>query len=179
MMGTFKFRSYSKDFWAGVMFLGLGLLAVYIARDYPMGRTMRMGPGYFPTYLGYGLALIGAFVNIRSFFSEPSEEERVTRWALVPLALMPLSVVMFAIVVDNFGLVLAVALLIGFASASVRNFKPIELLLMYIVLLAIAYFVFLRALGVPFHPFWDDSFGKALSDFIGTIMTPFRLIFGS
>jgi hypothetical protein len=35
-MGTFKFRSYSQDFWAGVMFLGLGLLAVYLAKDYPM-----------------------------------------------------------------------------------------------------------------------------------------------
>jgi putative tricarboxylic transport membrane protein len=178
-MGTFKFRSYSQDFWAGVMFLGLGLLAVYLAKDYPMGKAMRMGPGYFPTYLGWGLAIIGLFVGVRSFFQEPIDEERVTRWALVPLALMPLSVISFALVVDNFGLVLAVALLIVFASASVKNFKPVELIAMYVVLLALAYFVFLKGLGVPFHPFWEESFSKALADFIATIMTPFKLLSGS
>jgi len=41
-----------EDFWAGIMFLGFGVLAVYISQDYPMGTAMRMGPGYFPTYLG-------------------------------------------------------------------------------------------------------------------------------
>jgi hypothetical protein len=178
-MGTFKFRSYSQDFWAGLMFLGLGLLAIYIAKDYPLGRAMRMGPGYFPTYLGYMLAFLGTVVAGRSFFLEPTKEERVTRWALVPLALMPLSVAMFAVVVDNFGLMLAVFLLIVFASASVRNFKPVELIVMYLVLVGIAVFVFQKGLGVPFHLFWEESFAKAVSDFFSTITTPFRLIFGS
>ncbi|MBC7780268.1 MAG: tripartite tricarboxylate transporter TctB family protein [Proteobacteria bacterium] len=178
-MGTFKFRSYHQDFWAGLMFLGLGLLAVYVARDYPIGRAMRMGPGYFPTYLGMLLTFIGAIVAGRSFFTEPTDEERTTRWAMVPLTLMPLSVILFAVVVDNFGLVLAVALLIGFASASVKNFKPIELIVMYGVLVATAILVFQKGLGVPFHAFWEESFGKAVSDFWSTISTPLRLMFGS
>ena len=48
-----------KDFWAGLLYVVLGLAAVYIAQDYEMGTATRMGPGYFPTLLGGFLALIG------------------------------------------------------------------------------------------------------------------------
>jgi len=33
---------------SGVMFVGIGAIALTIARDYPMGSALRMGPGYFP-----------------------------------------------------------------------------------------------------------------------------------
>lgn len=42
----------NADFWAGAMFILFGAVAVYMARNYPMGSAMRMGPGYFPMYLG-------------------------------------------------------------------------------------------------------------------------------
>jgi hypothetical protein len=178
-MGTFKFRSYSQDFWAGLMFIGLGSLAVYLSFDYPLGKAMRMGPGYFPTYLGYIMVTIGLIISGRSFFLEPTAEERTTKWALVPLALMPLSVVMFAIVVDTFGLVAAVLVMLLLANASVKNFRPVENLINFLVLLAIAVFVFQRWLGVPFNTFWQDSFSKAAADFLQLVSAPLRLIFGS
>jgi hypothetical protein len=177
-MGTFKFRSYSQDLWAGLMFMGLGMLAVYLSVDYPLGKAMRMGPGYFPTYLGYIMTFIGLIIGGRSFFLEPTPEERTTKWALVPLTLMPLSVVVFAVVVDTLGLVAAVLLLL-LANASVKNFRPVENFVNFVVLLAIAVFVFQRWLGVPFNTFWQDSFGKALADFLRMISAPLRLIFGS
>jgi hypothetical protein len=173
-----KLRTGHQDFWAGLMFMALGAIAVYVAQDYPMGKAMRMGPGYFPTHLGYLLLILGAFVTGRSFFSEPAKEERVTRWARLPLVLMPLSVVMFAILVDNLGLVIAVAVLILFASASVRNFRPLEMILMYLVLLGIALGVFMHSLGVPFHAFWEESLGKALRGLVGTVTYPLTIFFG-
>lgn len=173
-----KLRTGHQDFWAGLMFMALGAIAVYVAQDYPMGKAMRMGPGYFPTYLGYMLLFLGAFVSGRSFFSEPAKEERVTPWARVPFVLMPLSVVMFAILVDNLGIVIAVAVMLLFANASVRNFRWIELVLMYAVLLGMALGVFMHGLGVPFHAFWDDTFTKALRDLFGTVTYPLTLIFG-
>lgn len=42
----------NKDFLAGLLFALIGGFAVALARGYPMGTTMRMGPGYFPTVLG-------------------------------------------------------------------------------------------------------------------------------
>ena len=178
-MGAFKFRSYHQDFWAGVMFLSLGVLAVYLSRDYPLGRAMRMGPGYFPTYLGYLMITVGAIVGGRSFFKEPTDEERTTSWALVPLALMPASVAVFALLIDTVGLVIAVASMLLLANASVKNFRPIELIANFVVLLCIAIFVFQKGLGVPFHTFWEESLGKAIGDLLRLIATPVRLMFGS
>lgn len=42
----------NKDFLSGLMFIVTGLGAVFIARDYPVGSTLQMGPGYFPIALG-------------------------------------------------------------------------------------------------------------------------------
>ena len=60
-----KIRS-KEDFYAGLMFIGFGVLAVVVARNYPMGSAMRMGPGYFPTYLGGLLVFMGSVITYRS-----------------------------------------------------------------------------------------------------------------
>ena len=59
-----------KDFWAGLMFVSFGLAFVLIARNYPMGSAVRMGPAYFPTVLGAMLAVLGAMVLFRAFVSK-------------------------------------------------------------------------------------------------------------
>ena len=56
-----------EDFWAGLMFIGFGVLAIVISRDYPMGSAMRMGPGYFPTSLGAIMVLLGSIITLLSF----------------------------------------------------------------------------------------------------------------
>ena len=59
-----------KDFWAGLMFIGFGLAFMLLARNYPMGSAVRMGPAYFPTVLGGLLAVLGAMVFFRAFVSK-------------------------------------------------------------------------------------------------------------
>src|SRR4051794_1510715 len=66
--GEMQIRN-GKDFWAGLMFVGFGAAFVIIARDYPMGEALRMGPAYFPTMLGGLLVLLGMATFVRSFFS--------------------------------------------------------------------------------------------------------------
>ena len=58
-----------KDFWAGLMYMGFGIFFMVIARNYTMGSALRMGPAYFPTWLGGLLTLLGLIVLIRSFKS--------------------------------------------------------------------------------------------------------------
>ena len=43
--------SRNKDVWAGVMLITTGAVAIFMAHDYAMGTTLRMGPGYFPLIL--------------------------------------------------------------------------------------------------------------------------------
>lgn len=84
-----------KDFWAGVMFMGFGLACMLIALGppaflvstvqqvfnykleygYQMGTAVRMGPAYFPTVLGGMLAVLGAVVFARGFYSHRPEAE--------------------------------------------------------------------------------------------------------
>jgi hypothetical protein len=72
-----RIRSY-EDFWAGLMFIGVGILAVFFAREYPMGSAFRMGPGYFPTYLGAISVVLGAILTGRSL-DEPTGGEAPAR----------------------------------------------------------------------------------------------------
>jgi hypothetical protein len=66
-----------KDFWAGLMFILIGLAFVYFARNYPMGSAVRMGPAYFPTWLGGLMAGLGAIVFFRSFAGKVTNNWRV------------------------------------------------------------------------------------------------------
>ena len=52
----------NKDFWAGMMLIGIGAAAMFIARDYRFGSAMRMGPGFFPTILGGILIAFGVCI---------------------------------------------------------------------------------------------------------------------
>ena len=57
-----------KDFWAGLMFIGVGLFFMaWALTHYQMGSAVRMGPAYFPAVLGGLLAFLGALVLIEAF----------------------------------------------------------------------------------------------------------------
>ena len=74
-----------KDFWAGLMFFGFGIGFMIASRAYPMGTAVRMGPSYFPTVLGGILAVLGAVILARAFFSKINHTLDVFpfRWPLV------------------------------------------------------------------------------------------------
>ena len=46
-----------KDFFAGLMFMGIGTAFAWGATSYNIGTGARMGPGYFPLILGILLAV--------------------------------------------------------------------------------------------------------------------------
>src|SRR3546814_2673111 len=46
-----------QDFWSGIMFTAVGAAFALGARGYAMGTSARMGPGYFPFWLGIALTV--------------------------------------------------------------------------------------------------------------------------
>jgi len=76
-----------KDFWAGIMFIGIGLGFMFISRNYPMGSALRMGPAYFPTVLGGLMAVLGAIVLFRAFVSKVESPLKVIEFRLVFLVI--------------------------------------------------------------------------------------------
>ena len=60
----------NKDVAAGAMFMAWGLAGLWLARTYPVGTAMRMGPGYFPNVLGWLLLVFGVGIAVRGALTE-------------------------------------------------------------------------------------------------------------
>jgi hypothetical protein len=137
----------NRDFIAGLLFVVIGALAVVLARDYPIGTTMRMGPGYFPTVLGAILFLFGAYVLVRGIRS--GEKVKGT-WGARALALIALSIVLFGFLLDRAGMIPAIVVATLVAAAAGREFRLKEVLLVAIVLSVFSVAVFLYGLKLPY-----------------------------
>lgn len=140
----------NKDFLAGLLFVVLGVITAFLARDYPMGLAARMGPGYFPAVLGGLLCLFGFFIMIRGLRS--GEPVRGT-WGWRPLSLITLSIVVFGFSMEKLGLVPALMLLFFIAALAGREFRFKEVLLLAVLMSAFAAAVFVYGLKLPYPLF--------------------------
>ena len=56
-----------REFIAGALFSAVGIaVALYASSHYQVGSAARMGPGYFPTMLGWVLAALGVVIALLS-----------------------------------------------------------------------------------------------------------------
>jgi hypothetical protein len=141
----------NRDLIAGLLFIVLGGLAVVLARDYPFGTTMRMGPGYFPTVLGGILFLFGATVLARGI---RSGQKVKGEWGVRPLAWITLAIVLFGFLLDRAGMVPATVATLFIAAAAGREFRLKEVLLLAVVMTAFSVAVFSYGLKLPYPLFW-------------------------
>lgn len=138
-----------KDVGAGLLFMMLGAGFAIGAWGYRMGTAARMGPGYFPFWLGVILAVIGAIVTYNALRNS-TEGEALERWALRPLIIILLSAVLFGFLLPYAGLVVSlIALVIGSSFAS-SDFSWRSTLLTALVLLALALVLFVWLLNLQF-----------------------------
>jgi hypothetical protein len=136
------------DFLAGLLFSGLGLVALVGALDYPMGTARNIGPGYFPVLLGGVLVALGAATAIKAFAADP---QPVGRWAIGPAILVTAAVIAFALLVRPLGLAVATAALVGISSFSGGNFRLSRVILLSLGLIALSAAIFVYTLGLPFR----------------------------
>jgi putative tricarboxylic transport membrane protein len=137
----------NKDVWAGLMLIAIGAAAIFVARSYPFGTALRMGPGFFPVVLGgllivFGLAVLA--IGLRK------GESMTGSWSLRALIILPLSLILFGLLMEYAGFVPAMlVLIVGSATAS-TEFKFLEVLLFAAGLTALSVAVFVWALGLPY-----------------------------
>jgi hypothetical protein len=142
-----------KDFWAGLMFIGFGIAFALIAQNYQMGTAVRMGPAYFPTWLGVIMALIGLAIFVQSLIGEGP---KVSRFYFKPLVLLVLAIVLFGVLLKPLGLVLAAAILVGVGAFGGVDFRWKEVIILFVVLAVFSVFVFVKGLGLPI-PVWPGE----------------------
>jgi hypothetical protein len=142
----------NKDFWAGTFLLAVGAAAMFVARRYTFGSSLRMGPGYFPNILGGLLILFGLYFLV---VSRRRGEKIEGAWSLRALIVLPLSLVLFGVLIDRAGFVPAMLVLIFCAATASTEFKLVEVLLFSVFLTALAAAVFVWGLGLPYPLFAD------------------------
>ena len=140
-----------EDFWSGVMFIAFGIAAIAIARDYPFGSAMRMGPGYFPTLIGGALIILGALVSLLAF---RNTGEGIGAFPWRAIVMMSVAFAAFAWGIDNIGFIPALTILIVLSSLSSRHSKWMEIAIETIVLIAGCWAVFIYGLELPFPLWW-------------------------
>ncbi len=138
----------SKDFWAGLMLLAIGLATIVIARGYPLGTALRMGPGYFPIALGAILALFGLHIGIRGLRGLGERIEG--SWSRRALFVLPLSFALFGLLIDRLGFVPALAALIFASAAAGGEFRVVEVTALAAGLTLTCVAVFIWGLNLPY-----------------------------
>ena len=144
-----------KDFWAGLIYLVIGLGAVVLAQDYKMGTAFKMGPGYFPVVLGGLLAVIGVVSVGRSLVSDG---EPIGRFALKGLLLVVGGMLLTGFLFRKAGLVVVLPLLIMITSYASIKFRWKTSLVLAVGLTAFCVLVFAYGLGLPL-PLFGKWFG--------------------
>ena len=142
----------TKDLLSGLLFCAFGIGAVAIAQSYSLGTLNRMGSGFFPTAIGVGLTILGAIVAIRAVV-KPESSEPVAALDLRPIFFISAAIILYGLLVEDFGLVAALTALIVVARLAGREGSLAELALMVAILIAVAVGIFVYALGVRL-PLW-------------------------
>jgi len=147
-----------RDFWAGMLFIAVGVAAIVFARRHPFGTTAAMGPGYFPTVLGAVLAVLGVLAAGRSL--RPSKALAAMGEARArPLVLVLASVVAFGVALPTLGLVIASMVLVAVSRASSKEFRAVEVLVLGAALTVFCTAVFVWGLKMPM-PLWPPFLGS-------------------
>jgi hypothetical protein len=140
-----------KDFWAGILFIAIGIAAIGIGSKYNLGTAARMGPGYFPRILGMLLIALGAVLSVRALRLQGAP---IPPFKWRPTIIVLGSVVLFGLIVSHVGMAISVVLLIFLSSAASTEFRPKEALVAGVLLamLAVGVFVIGLKLQLPIWP---------------------------
>ncbi|MFS8973232.1 tripartite tricarboxylate transporter TctB family protein [Cupriavidus necator] len=142
-----------KDFASGLLFILVGFGFSWVARGYSMGTAAKMGPGYFPFWLGIVLALLGVLVLWGSLSSK-MEQDTLARWDIKTLLWILGSVVLFGLLLKPLGMVLSVLVLVLVSSMASHEFswKGAILNAIILVLISLGAFVYGINLQMPVWP---------------------------
>ena len=140
----------NKRFLAGLMFLAIGAVAIWMAQDYPIGSALRMGPGYFPIVLSGIMILFGIYELVLGIMkSDPVKGN----WSIRALIVLPLAAVLFGILMEHGGFIPALVVLVFASAAASNEFKFMEVLISAVVLTIGSVGLFIYGLGLPYPLF--------------------------
>jgi hypothetical protein len=142
----------TRDLVGGVMLVLLGLFFAYFGASLRMGTASRMGPGYLPLVLSWGLVIFGVVILTRAFMSkEPAPD-----WPkLRPLIFILLGPVLFGLLIQPLGLIPTIVIVALVASYAAPGTSVLTGVISAIVLAFFCAGVFVYLLSQPI-PLWPE-----------------------
>lgn len=150
-----------KDFFSGLMFMGVGTAFAWGATTYTVGEGARMGPGYFPLMLGVLMTILGVVITFKSLVIEVEGGDRIGQWAWKPLCFIILANLAFGVLLAGLpsiklpamGMILAIYALTFISSMAEAGWKVKNTFILATVLAIGSYIAFVWALKLQF-PVW-------------------------
>lgn len=150
---SLKIRS-QKNFASGLLYIVVGAGVSAVSTSYTMGTAAKMGPGYFPFWLGLILAVIGVMVLIGSL-RVTSETDTIPGLDVRSMIWILGAIVLFGLLLRPLGLVLSLVLMVMIASMASHEFGWKGALLNAMILLAICLGAFIYGLNLQL-PVWPS-----------------------
>lgn len=144
-----------KDLKSGAVFAGFGILGVVLSLDYDMGTLSNMGPGYFPLLVSGSLTVVGLFLCLRALIQRtgPCTGGKNIEYRVIIGVLG--SVVLFALTLRLLGLLLSSFILVSISGAANKRWRPLESIVVAIVLSFLVVTIFVLGLGMPLE-IWPE-----------------------
>jgi len=139
-----------KDVGAGIMYMIFGLFFALIALNYKMGTAAKMGPGYFPFWLGAIMTAIGFYILLNSM-SAKNKEEKMGKWDLRIVIWITGSVVLYAILLPIAGFLLSVLVLVFVSASASHEYGWKGTALNAAILVTFTYLAFVQGLKLQFQ----------------------------
>jgi hypothetical protein len=137
-----------KNLLAGLMFMAVALLGLFLSRDYPVGTMLRMGTGYVPRLLCWVLLILGAGVALTGALgADDRVSPDASPWR--SLVFVPASLVAFALTAESLGLVIACLSLVVVGGFAGRHMRIVEVAVTAVVLSALCVAIFIWGLALP------------------------------
>ena len=137
---------WNQDSVAGLMFLAWGVAGLWLGRDYPVGSTLRMGPGYMPAMLCWLMVVLGAIIALKG---AAIEGEPLTKWTFRPLVMISGAFLIFAFLIETAGLPAATVGSMLFGAFGSKEFKVHEQIILSVAAAVVSVGVFIYGLGLP------------------------------
>ena len=138
-----------RDFGAGIMYIVIGLFFTIVATQYPMGTAAKMGPGYFPFFLGILMTLLGLIVAIKALGATAAIES-IPKFNWKVIAQITGSVVLYGLLLPRLGFLIAVVVLVLVSASASKEFTWKGSLINAAFLVIFTYSVFVVGLKLQF-----------------------------
>jgi hypothetical protein len=131
------------------MYMVIGLFFTIVASNYPMGTAAKMGPGYFPFYLGILMIGLGLLVAVKAL-SAKAAIESIPKFNWKIIAQITGSVVLYGLLLPRLGFLIAVVVLVFVSASASKEFTWKGTALNAAFLVAFTYSVFVVGLKLQF-----------------------------